>query len=136
MGIPDVKDNVYIEFFGYIKVPSKKVIFRLGSDDASRLYISTDGNENKLVKVIDNWRPQAYNTVESDVLNVAQDGFIPFKIEYTENGGDGRLTFEWALGDNAVKGTSKYEIISKKNFYYDKSTCSENIKPMSNFTTN
>jgi hypothetical protein len=136
MGIPNVKDNVYIEFFGYIKVPSKKVIFRLGSDNGSRLFISSDGNDNKLIKVIDNWRNEPYNTVESDVFNVVQNGFIPFKLEYFETTGEAKLTLEWALDDNAIKGTSKYEIISKKHFYYDKSTCSENIKPISNFTIN
>ena len=131
MGLPGgIKDNVWIEFIGYIKVPAKKVIFRIGSDDASRLYISTDGNENKLVRVIDNWRPQAYNTVESEAFQVSKDSYIPFKIEYTENGGDGRLTLEWALDDNAVKGTNKYAIISSKDFYYDKASCSENIKPI------
>ena len=136
MALPDgIKDNVYIEFIGYIKVPSSKVIFRIGSDDASRLYISTDGNENKLVRVIDNWRPQAYNTVESEAYQVSSGSYIPFKIEYTENGGDGRLTLEWALDDNAVKGTNKYEIISTKDFYYDKAACSENIKPINSLKT-
>ena len=133
MGLPGIKDNVYIEFIGYIKVPAKKVLFRLGSDDASRLYISTDGDETKLVKVIDNWRSQAYNTVESDVFQVSSGSYIPFKIEYIENGGDARLTLEWALDDDAVKGANKYEIISKRDFFYDKNSCSESIKPISNW---
>ena len=133
MGLPGIKDNVYIEFIGYIKVPAKKVLFRLGSDDASRLYISTDGNEKKLVKVIDNWRSQSYNRVESDVFQVSQNAYIPFKIEYIEGEADARLTLEWALDEDAVRGTNKYEIISKRDYYYDKNTCSESIKPISNW---
>ena len=134
ISIPDIRDNVYLEFIGYIKVPAKKVIFKLGSDDGSRLYIASDGNENKIVRVIDNWNQQPYRTVESDVFNVSQDVYIPFKIEYFESHSDSKLTLEWALDDNAVKGTSKYEIISQENFYYDKTMCSDNIKPLNSLS--
>jgi len=120
MSLPGIKDYVYLELIGYIKVPAKKVIFRLGSDDHSRLYISNNGSENNMVKVIDSWRIQAYTTVESDVLEVSKDAYIPFKIDFIEATGLARLTLEWALDDNAVKGTNKYEIISNEYFYYNK----------------
>ena len=130
MSLPGIKDYVYLELTGYIKVPAKKVIFRLGSDDHSKLFISNNGIENNMVKVIDNWRWQAYTTVSSDVLQVIEDTYIPFKIDFIEVGGHARLTLEWALDDKAEKGTNNFEIISKEYFYYDKSLCSDNIKPI------
>jgi len=134
MALPNAtKDYVYLEMLGYIKVPAKKVIFRIGSDDGIRLLLSTTGDEKNMVKIFDKWQIMAYTTFESEVLDVSRDAYIPFLLEYFEEGGAARLTLEWALDDNAVKGTNKYEIISKQYFFYDKSTCSENIKPISNF---
>ena len=133
MALNATKDYVYLEMLGYIKVPAKKVIFRIGSDDGIRLFLSTSGDEKKMVKIFDNWEARPYKTFESEVLDVSPDAYIPFLLEYFEEHSQARLTLEWALDDNAVKGTTKYEIISSKYFYYDKSTCSENIKPISNF---
>jgi hypothetical protein len=134
MALPNaIKDYVYLEMIGYLKVPAKKVIFRIGSDDGVRLFLSKNGDEKNMLKLFDNWRGQSYTTFESEIIEVTQDAYLPFLLEYFEGPGDARLTLEWALDDNAVKGTNKYEIISSNHFYYDKSTCADNIKPINNF---
>jgi hypothetical protein len=134
MALPNaIKDNIYLEMIGYLKIPAKKVIFRVGSDDGVRFFISKNGDEKNMDKIFDNWTAQPYNTVESDVLEVSQDVYLPFLLEYFEFHSSARLTLEWALDDNAFRGTTKYEIISSKHFYYDKSTCADSIKPISNF---
>ncbi|ELR73750.1 Putative secreted glycosyl hydrolase [Fulvivirga imtechensis AK7] len=88
-----VRDNIYIEFNGFVDAPeTSNYVFRLVSDDGSRLYI-----EDKLV--IDNFGFHGPEARDGEVY--LQKGLNKIKIEFYQGLGGAALSFQWAkYGDN------------------------------------
>ncbi len=93
-------------FNDYVKLVTSRTIyldaasytFTLGSDDGSKLYIDEQ-------LVIDNWREQAYAR-KSAAKTFSSPGTHRIRIEYYENAGNARLSFDY-LG-NAVEDKTNY----------------------------
>lgn len=90
-----LKDNVRLEFMGFLKVPIQGPIeFRVRSDDGVRVYYNGK-------KVIDQWKLQAPTLSESGPVPAQKDTTYPFKVEWYEHGGGATLTMAWRkVGDS------------------------------------
>lgn len=90
-----LRDNVRLEFAGFLKVPTNGPIeFQARSDDGVRVYFN--GN-----KVIDQWRLQAPTFARSGPVPAQKDKTYPFKVEWYEHGGGATITMAWRkVGDS------------------------------------
>ena len=91
------KDKVYVVIEGYIVYPPKaaNVVYRLGSDDGSRLYLGGK-------QIIDNWGLHGFKWVNSEMMPVSKQ-VENLKIEMFEWGGGASLKLEWNINNEGWK---------------------------------
>lgn len=103
--VSDRKFDYYIKFTGLVlhKPNYKKIKFRVGSDDGSRLTV------NGRVE-INNWRLEGYEKKTSRELQFTSD--MPIELEMYQHRGGRAVTLEWKVNDN------NWEIIPAKHLVH------------------
>lgn len=108
----DFGQNIAATFQGTITIPqSSNYVFRLVSDDGSRLFI-----DGKLI--IDHDGPHGMDAMDGEVL--LQEGTYPFLIDYYQGGGGSGISLQWiAYGEN------EFTLVPGELFAYKKSDLKE-----------
>ena len=90
----DDNANFFMEAKGTLRIPATdNYVFRLVSDDGSRLYLDGD-------LLIDHDGPHGPEARDSELI--LDEGVYPIRVEYFESGGGAALSLQWARhGDNA-----------------------------------
>lgn len=103
--VPSRKYDYYVKFTGLVlhKTNYKKVEFRVGSDDGSRLTV--DGRVE-----IRNWRLEGYEKKTSREIPFKRD--IPIELEMYQHRGGRALTLEWKVNGG------NWEIIPEKHLVH------------------
>lgn len=83
------RDNVRLEFSGYIKGPvDGDLEFRVQSDDGIRVYVDEQA-------VIDQWKRQRPTYYNSSSVSVNKGQLYPFRVEWYDRGGGAVLKLWW-----------------------------------------
>lgn len=113
----DLTDNFAIEAEGFLDIEKDmKVIFRMWSDDGSRLYI----NDQMIVD-----HDGTHGTSSKENTIGLKKGFHKFRIEYFNGGGGRFLSFNWK-----PEGKSAFEVVPQAVIYHDRNK-QESIKGLS-----
>ncbi|WP_026704707.1 T9SS sorting signal type C domain-containing protein [Flavobacterium soli] len=91
-------DNFFVRYKMTKNFPTGNYEFTVGGDDGYRL--SVDGGATF---VINNWNIQAYGTT---TVNVCLSGATNLVLEYYENGGDARVSFNYTYSANPAAPTA------------------------------
>lgn len=100
--VADQKNDFYVRFSGVVlhKPDYKKVQFRVGSDDGSRLAIN-----GKIL--INQWKVQSFKKQTSETIQFKQD--LPIELEMFQHRGGSAVTLEWKINDK------DWEIVPHQN---------------------
>lgn len=104
------KDSVSVEWNGYLKTEqASSYTFKTLSNDGVRVYV----NQNL---VIDQWTTvtdEIKGQIKiSEPLILAQETFVPIKVQYYDNSGAAFLSLMWKLDDQPE------EVVGSANLYY------------------
>ena len=92
-----LRDNVRLEFTGFIKAPAGTYQFRTRSDDGIKLTVG--GTE-----LIKQWRPQGPTQGTSPAFVIENEKYYPISLEWFERGGGATLKLEWKKNESANFG--------------------------------
>lgn len=88
----DLTDNFGLQITGYLRIPAtNNYLFRLTSDDGSRLFINGD-------EILTN--DGLHGAIPVDAEIELQEGYHPFRIDYFESAGGQSLRFQWRSFSN------------------------------------
>ena len=108
----DVRMNFYLEATGFLTIPeSNNYVFRLVSDDGSRLYL-----DDRLL--IDHDGPHGPSARDSELI--LEEGTYPVRVEFFQGGGGAALSLQWAK-----HGDDGFSVIPPEQFTYDQSDLRE-----------
>ena len=83
------KDDIYLDFVGFIKVPETKTyIFRTRSDDGVRFMFNGK-------YIINRWRLQGATYTTSSEVTLEKDKYYPINLNWYEHKGGAVLQLEW-----------------------------------------
>jgi cytochrome c len=114
----ELENNFALRATGYLFLDKDdNIVFQLGSDDGSRLFI--DGQE-----IINHDGPHGMNPKEAEIALRA--GYHPIRIDYFQGGGGRGIALKWTRF-----GTTGFKTIGEGNFFHRKS---EDVAGMTAFS--